>query len=376
MTDSTASSRTRESSDSSTSSDSEVSRLQRREAMSSEPPDPAATARATLVIPAHNAAATLRRCLGSVAPLQERGELLEVVVVDDRSTDETAAIAAEFPVRVITGRGIGAAAARNDGITQSAGEFIWCMDADCIANDRTLSEMMACFDDDIAAVGGSLGNACPKSLLANFVQDEIRWRHTRMPTAVNFLASGNVVYCRSAFLGVGGFDESFRWAHDAELAYRFKAAGHNLRFCRDAVVLHHHFTKWGTYLLKQAAYAKNRMLLYERFPRNVRGDDYSSWVDHLQPPLALLFLLTLPLALVQNFRIVPLMSLLVLLGCSLVTTCSIYKGHPRWRSVGFLLFSFVRSISRALGACRGVAAVSVRRFWNSPSQVPQERASQ
>lgn len=325
-----------------------------------------------LVIPAHNASTTLEQCLHSVVQLLERQELLEIVLVDDHSTDGTAEIAAEFPVRITSGRGMGAAAARNDGIAQTASEFIWCLDADCIAHADTLTRLLNGFESDaVAAVGGSLGNACSDSLLANLIQDEITWRHARMPTAVNFLASGNVVYCRSAFETVGGFDEGFRWAHDAELAYRFRSTGHELRFVKDAVVLHHHFTSWVKYLLKQSAYAKNRILLYARYPQNVRGDDYSSWVDHLQPPLALGLLFTLPLVMFPMIAAIPFTLLLTLLACAMFTTASVYLRRDKLRTIPFLCFSVVRSMARALGACHGIAtilALNVGRTRTTPTQ--------
>ena len=57
----------------------------------------------TLVIPGRNAADTLRPCLEAVVSMLERGELAEIIFVDDGSTDETAKIAAEFPVRCVEG---------------------------------------------------------------------------------------------------------------------------------------------------------------------------------------------------------------------------------------------------------------------------------
>jgi len=327
----------------------------------------------SLVIPGRNCAGTIEKCLRSVVPLLESGELREIIFVNDGSTDDSEEIVAGFPGRIITGRGIGAAAARNDGIEQTTSEFIWCIDADCIAQNDTLSLLLKGFESDaVAAVGGSLGNACPDSLLATLVQDEITWRHTRMPEVVNFLASGNVVYRRSAIQQVGGFDESFRWAHDAELAYRFRSTNRELRFRKNAVVLHHHFTKWHAYLFKQAAYAKNRMLLYQRYPQNVRGDDYSSLIDHMQPPLALGLLLTLPLVMFPSLAAIPLVVFVLLVTCAAITTVSVYKGRPKLRMIPFLLFSVIRSTARAAGACHGIVAVIAMLLRSSEASPTQQ----
>ncbi|QEG40861.1 glycosyltransferase [Roseimaritima ulvae] len=333
-----------------------------------------------LVIPGRNCAATLDRCLQSVVPLRSLGyaaQLQEIVFVDDGSTDATAEIAARYSnVRVIAGRGVGAAAARNDGIATTDAKFIWCLDADCIAQPETLSQLLAGFDNGaVAAVGGSLGNANPHSLLAELIQDEISCRHSQMPSSVNFLASGNVVYRKTAFEAVGGFDESFRWAHDAELAYRFIAKGQQLRFCPQADVLHHHFTNWWSYLCKQAAYAKNRMYLYQRYPKTTRGDDYSSWIDHIQPPLALVCLCSMPLLGFSATWFVPAAILMILICLSAATTFKVYRQNPRLRAAAFIPFVAVRAFARAIGACCGICTVAAsNRGRGAQESLPEGQA--
>src|SRR4051794_3877496 len=87
----------------------------------------------TVVVPAHNAAATLRQTLASIAAQTYRD--LEIVVVDDGSTDDTSAIAAEFAhldrrVRLVSQANAGVAAARNKGIALARGEYVAPVDAD------------------------------------------------------------------------------------------------------------------------------------------------------------------------------------------------------------------------------------------------------
>jgi glycosyltransferase involved in cell wall biosynthesis len=84
----------------------------------------------SVVVPARDAAVTIRAALRSV--LDRADGLLEVIVIDDASVDETAAIAAAMDprVRVIAGRGIGPAAARNAGVRAARGTLIGFLDAD------------------------------------------------------------------------------------------------------------------------------------------------------------------------------------------------------------------------------------------------------
>lgn len=85
----------------------------------------------SVVIPAHNAAATLRATLYSV--LQQSFSDLEVLVVDDGSTDNTYSVAGtvdDARLRVIQQSNLGASGARNTGIKAATGEYIAFLDAD------------------------------------------------------------------------------------------------------------------------------------------------------------------------------------------------------------------------------------------------------
>ncbi|GAB1817671.1 glycosyltransferase family 2 protein [Herbidospora sp. RD11066] len=83
----------------------------------------------SVVVPAHNAAKTLRLCLESA--LAQTHRPLEVIVVDDASTDDTRAIAAEYPCRVVAQPyNQGVSAARNAGAAVSDGEVLFFLDSD------------------------------------------------------------------------------------------------------------------------------------------------------------------------------------------------------------------------------------------------------
>lgn len=84
----------------------------------------------SVVIPAFNAEAYLREAIDSV--LSQNAGSLEILVVDDGSTDQTAAIAASYASAVvcISQSNQGIAAARNTAIRQAKGEFLCFLDAD------------------------------------------------------------------------------------------------------------------------------------------------------------------------------------------------------------------------------------------------------
>src|SRR5688572_14797440 len=87
----------------------------------------------SVIIPAYNAEGTLADTLRSVS--RQTYELLDIIVVDDGSTDQTARIAAKFAagdsrIRVFTKENGGVASARNYGIGHARGEYVAPIDAD------------------------------------------------------------------------------------------------------------------------------------------------------------------------------------------------------------------------------------------------------
>jgi len=114
----------------------------------------------SFVIPAFNAAATLDRCLSSIAGQSFRD--YEIVLVDDGSTDDTAALAhrhaqADDRIRVFSQPNGGQGAARNFGISEARGDWIWFVDSD----DWLIEEALV----RIAAI---LDRQQPDVLVANF----------------------------------------------------------------------------------------------------------------------------------------------------------------------------------------------------------------
>src|SRR5437870_415228 len=112
----------------------------------------------SLVIPGRNCSRTIRECLNAVVPLlsDPRNRLGEIIFVDDGSTDDTARIVAEFPVRYLKGPGGGPGAARNIGWRAATSPLIWFIDSDCVAEPDALPLLLAKIDNaQVAGVGGS-----------------------------------------------------------------------------------------------------------------------------------------------------------------------------------------------------------------------------
>ena len=106
----------------------------------------------SVVIPCYNGAAYVREALDSV--LAQTQPVLEVLVIDDGSTDDSAAIAEAYgaPVRVIRQANQGESVARNRGLDEAKGEWVAFLDADDLWKPEKLAAQLAVADQETVAV--------------------------------------------------------------------------------------------------------------------------------------------------------------------------------------------------------------------------------
>ncbi|MCH7885100.1 MAG: glycosyltransferase [Planctomycetes bacterium] len=312
----------------------------------------------TLVVPGRNCARTIRLCLASATALTDTvpGSLREIIFVDDGSNDETAEIVAEFAVTCLSGDGRGPGSARNIGWRAAKHPLIWFMDSDCVAEPEVLARLLPHMKDpNVGGVSGSYSNLHAKSLLACLVHEEIVERHGRMPRSVNFLATFNVIYRRSVLEQVDGFDERYLKAQDAELSFRVMEAGYELRFEREALVGHHHETRWRSYLQTQRQQGYWRAWLHMSHAGHAAGDSYSRLSDHIQPPLALLAIALTPLLWVQSVSWVPIGTVSLLAAAQVPMAYRLVRRTGRLRYLFHAWMSFVRAFYRGVGLAQGLA---------------------
>jgi len=321
----------------------------------------------TLVIPGRNCASTLDRCLSSVVPLKESGQLSEIIFVNDGSTDVTAEIASRYPVRVLTGTGQGPGAARNLGWQAADTELIWFIDSDCVAEPDALEKLLPHMSEpQVAGVGGSYNNLYPDSLIATLIHEEIVARHRAMEREVDFLATFNVVYRRNVLDATGGFDESLKLAQDAELAYRIRACGHQLHFELTSRVGHHHPRHFWRYLKTQSRQGYYRVKLYRQHPSKISGDSYAGLLDYLQPPIGLLILACLPTSVFTAGAVLSGALVCLLLVLQVPMTWRLVK-QQNWDMLHFLWFGSIRAIIRGVGMAIGTIQPSLP-FFRSTEQ--------
>jgi GT2 family glycosyltransferase len=199
--------------------------------------------RISVIVPVHNGGENLRRCLQGVAAATRPPD--ETIVVDDGSTDGSAADAAALSARVVTTAAgpRGPAYARNRGAEAATGDVLVFVDADVVVHRDALArlETVLAGEPDVAALFGSYDDE-PRarsavSLYKNLLHHYVHQHGER--EAGTFWAGCGAVR-RTVFLTAGGFDESYTQPsiEDIELGVRLRRAGHRIQLCPEIQATH------------------------------------------------------------------------------------------------------------------------------------------
>lgn len=205
--------------------------------------------RAAVIVAVYNGARTLPDCLASLRRLDYPADRLELIVVDNASTDATPRLlaAAGAPFRVLHEARRGPAAARNRGLAATDAEVVALTDADCTVDPGWLRHLVAPLaDPGVGLVGGRILSRRPCNLIEAFgerIHDHARAIHEFVPA---YVITMNWAARRAEVESVGRFDETLRRGSDVELSYRMAGAGHRFAYAPQAVVYHRNErTPWG-----------------------------------------------------------------------------------------------------------------------------------
>ncbi|MBI3899636.1 MAG: glycosyltransferase family 2 protein [Gammaproteobacteria bacterium] len=245
----------------------------------------------SVVIACYNAETTIAEQLEALAQ-QRWSEPWEVIVVNNRSTDRSTAIAESYRQRLPNLRVVdalakqGAAYAMNVGVGAATSQFIAFCDADDVVADGWVAAMGQALQQYAFVSGPFEIHRLNQSPLA-------RSRRNPQPTGIQqythppFLphaGCGNMGVQRAAFDSVNGFDESMLALFDTDFCWRLQLRGIPLTPVADAV-LHVRYRDSVGRLLRQAChYAEHNVLLYKRYrPLGMPKLDVKSgiraWID-------------------------------------------------------------------------------------------------
>jgi len=176
----------------------------------------------SFIVPAYNEEHMLEATLVALHAVgRALDEPYELVVVDDASTDRTALIAQSLGAVLVSVTHRQIAATRNSGARAASGDLFFFVDADTIVDEAVVRSAVEALRD--GAAGGGAGVVMDGTIPL--------YARLLMPILVRSfraagLAAGCFLFCtRSAFLAVGGFDETFFGAEELVMSQALKRQG-------------------------------------------------------------------------------------------------------------------------------------------------------
>lgn len=192
----------------------------------------------SVIIPARNAASSLRECLEGLKRSHVPPD--EIIVVNDDSTDETQAIAEEHRVRTINlDAHHDTNYCRNIGANTATGDILLFLDSDVVVQPDTLQRVLETFSDarTEAIVGLYSADHPHPNLVSQYKNLWIRYSYLKSRTQIDWIFGAIAAFRRDVFLRLGGFDHTMMMRHggeDLELGKRF--ADHNRMILLDSRV--------------------------------------------------------------------------------------------------------------------------------------------
>jgi glycosyltransferase involved in cell wall biosynthesis len=177
----------------------------------------------SIVVPAYNEEMYLGKTLTSITRSGQRLEppsfmSIEIIVVDNESTDNTCAIATSMGARVVRERARNISKVRNAGAREARGDVLLFIDADTVVPETFFSEILLRLSDRNCVGGAVDTNYSPSRLIMRTYLD--LWRTLAMLTG---MAQGATQFCRKeVFKSLGGYDETLYMGEDVDFYWRMK----------------------------------------------------------------------------------------------------------------------------------------------------------
>lgn len=290
----------------------------------------------SVVIPNYNYARTLPLCIDALR--RQTRQPLEVLMVDDCSTDDSVAIAEALGVQVIpspTNRGV--AAARNLGAAHARGDVIMFVDSDVALAPDAVEQLVALLDAD-PTLGSVCGIYDPVPLIRDSAVEEYRslqahyWRaSSEGDVSFGFFSLGAIR--KDVFDDIGPFNESLKQTEEVDYGQRLTR---KYRIWLSASVRGRHDDdhELGSMLRKLYHRGRLRVPLYARRRRFATGFETSSRAFATMAATLMVLTSPLPLVLGALWAVVPVGLMAVFIGLD----AGQYRFVTRQKGFAFLVF--------------------------------------
>ncbi len=195
----------------------------------------------SVIVPVYNAQETIRECIDSLLQLNYPKANLELIFVNNGSTDGTPAILEQYSndIQILHEAKRGPAAARNKGVLNANGEIVAFTDSDCVVDKDWLLHLIPPLEDRVVGiVGGTILAKRPCNEIERFgeaIHDHDMAIHSYRPPYVTTMNWTSRLYVLKE---LSLFDESFTRCEDVDLSYRILQSGYRFVFEPQAIIYH------------------------------------------------------------------------------------------------------------------------------------------
>jgi GT2 family glycosyltransferase len=234
--------------------------------------------RISVVVCSYNGSATIGECCEGLSELEYPD--FEVIVVDDGSVDDTAAIAESHGFRIIRTENRGLSRARNTGMEAATGEIVAYLDDDARPDPQWLTYLATTFvRSNHVAVGGPNISPPEDGFVAACVANSPgNPTHILISdTEAEHVPGCNMAFRKEDLKAIGGFDPRFRIAgDDVDVCWSIAKRG-TLGFSPGAMVWHHRRRSIRAFWRQQANYGRAEGILELKWPEKYNRLGHLSW---------------------------------------------------------------------------------------------------
>jgi len=225
---------------------------------------------------------------------------VDVMIVDNLSTDKTVDIVSRYPVILIQ-KECNRSQAYNEALRGSNCKYLAFVDSDCEVFPEWLDILFESIDEeDIGAVGGFYRTPKEANAWSKLVGLELELRSKKFPKYIKRLPSGCLLIKRECLEKVK-FDENLKTAEETDWGYRIGESGYKMIYEPRANVIHYHRSTIWSFFKQQFQYGRRIPWFYLKTRGAVKGDSITSvWMN--SQPIVLLLILVVGLLGIFNTR--------------------------------------------------------------------------